>query len=371
MRYYLIAGEASGDMHASNLMRALREEDGSALFRFWGGDCMAAVAEQAPVRHIRELSYMGFWEVARHIRTLLRLQREAKQDVRDWQPDALILIDYPGFNLPLAKAAKALGIRVFWYIAPQVWAWKARRVKVLRERVERLYAILPFEQAFFAQHGMDIEYVGHPLLDVVQRDGQQTPLFGGETAEKLWIALLPGSRRQEVLRLLPTMLAVAESTPQETFVLAAVDHLDDSVYGSDQLPTNVRIVRNDTYRVLEGAKAALVTSGTATLETALFGVPQVVLYKSSAVSVWLARRLINVAYIALPNLILDRPLIPEMIQDQAMPAPVSTRLQGLLQAGKDRDDMMAGYAELRGLLGGKGASKRVAQDIHTRLLKRP
>jgi lipid-A-disaccharide synthase len=375
MRYYLLAGEASGDLHGANLIRALRERDPDAAFRFWGGDRMAAASGEAPVRHIRELSYMGFWEVARHLRTLMRLQREARRDVVAWKPDALVLIDYPGFNLPLAGHARAAGLRPFWYIAPQVWAWKARRVRKLNARVERLYAILPFEPAFFAGRGMAVDFVGHPLLDALPREAPPPdPAFAraaGLPAEGGWLALLPGSRQQELARVLPVMAAVARARPERAFALAAVEHLDDAAYaaaaGPGGLPDNVRLLRGQTQAVLRGARAALVTSGTATLETALLGVPQAVLYRGSAASVWLARRLVHVRYISLPNLVLDRPLLRELIQGEATAEAAGAWLDRLSGEGPERAAVLEGYTELRRRLGGPGASARVAEQLLARL----
>jgi lipid-A-disaccharide synthase len=374
MRYYFVVGEASGDIHAANLMRALRERDADARFRFWGGDRMAAVTGENPQRHIRELNYMGFWEVAKNLRTLLALQKEAAADVLAWKPDALVLVDYPGFNLPLAAKAQKAGLRVFWYIAPQVWAWKANRVQKLKARVERLYAILPFEQAFFAERGMDIDFVGHPLLDHLELPPlvEEVQVVGSDqraAGPAPHLALLPGSRPQELKRMLPLMLDLARRMPDRHFRLAAVAHIEDAQYHAfvRDWPDNVALVRGHSAELLRSAEAAVVTSGTATLECALIGTPQVVVYKGGALNVWLARRLIQVPYIALPNLVMDQPLVPELIQGRASPEGVQAALVPLLQGGAQRRAMREGYAELRERLGGPGASARTAERLWARL----
>lgn len=363
MRYYLVAGEASGDLHGSNLMRELQTADPDAEFRFWGGDRMAAVGG-TPVRHIRELAFMGFWEVAAHWRTILGLLRQARRDILDWKPDALLLIDYPGFNLRMAKTAKQHGIPVFWYISPQVWAWKANRVHTLKQTVEQLYAILPFEPDFFQRYGMSITYVGHPLLDAIP---EQTTTNTGKGATDPFVVLLPGSRKQEIQRMLPVMLELAQRKPEMRFKLAGLSHLDREVYQPSSLPPNVELCMDETYALLEAATAAVVTSGTATLETALFGVPQVVLYRGAALSFWIARRLVNVPYIALVNLILNKPLLTELLQGEAEVERLQAELEDILPGGRRRETIRNGYQELRQLLGGAGASARTARDIQTRL----
>lgn len=369
MRYYLVVGEASGDIHAANLMRALRERDPQAEFRYWGGDRMAAASGEAAQRHIRELNYMGFWEVLRNLRTLMALQREAERDIRAWKPDALILVDYPGFNLRLAGRLQNAGLRIYWYIAPQVWAWKANRVQKLAARVDRLYAILPFEPAFFAARGMDVDFVGHPLLDHLDLPPLDARAPEGAEAASGYLALLPGSRPQELQRMLPMMLGLAARMPERRFRLAAVAHIEDQQYRSltAAWPQNVDLVRGQTADLLRKAEAAVVTSGTATLECALIGTPQVVVYKGGALNVWLARRLIRVPYIALPNLVMERPLVPELIQGEASPEGVQKVLSSLLKGQPERRAMREGYAELRRTLGGPGASARTAERLLARL----
>jgi len=369
MRYYLIAGEASGDLHGGNLLRALRRRDAQAEFRAWGGDRMREAGAEL-VRHVSELAFMGFWEVAVNLRSILGLLAHARQDLVAWKPDVLILIDYPGFNLRMAAAAKAAGIPVIWYISPQVWAWKAGRVKTLRSRVDELYAILPFEKAFYAKRGMDIHFVGHPLLDEIARrqvSGEGAPLPGatasGVQETRSWIALLPGSRKQEISRMLPVMLEVARRHPQRRFALAGLRQIGETTYCSFGLPDHVELHMDRTYAVLEQAEAALVTSGTATLETALFGVPEVVLYRGNALSYAIARQLVKVPFISLVNLVLERELVPELIQGQMVPDTVDAALRRLLEDPVRAGQIRQGYEELRVRLGGVGASERVAEGI--------
>ena len=357
MNYYIISGEASGDLHASNLIAALKAVDSNASFTGWGGDRMAAQGVPL-VHHIRELSYMGFWEVATHLPAILSLLREAKRDVVARKPDLLILVDYPAFNLPVAKTAAAAGIPVCWYISPQVWAWKANRVKKLRKRVDQMLVILPFEPAFYEQRDFKVEYVGHPLLDALPRNL--------ESNQAKHVALLPGSRAQELKRMLPVMLETAAKFPDQSFVVAGVSAQAKELYTGVARVPNVKLVFDQTTEVLGQAKAALVTSGTATLETALMRVPQVVCYRGNPLSFWLARRLVDVPFISLVNLIADRELVPELIQQELNVQNLSLRLESLLKEGPERQNMLSGYAELHEKLGGPGASGRAAEKIWQR-----
>ncbi len=361
MRYYLLAGEASGDMHGANLIKALAARDPEAEFRAWGGDRMEAEGAVL-VRHIRELAFMGFWEVLVNLRAIMSLLKQARSDLQRWQPDVLILIDYPGFNLRLAAFAKSVGIRVVWYISPQVWAWKAGRVNELKRVVDELYAILPFEPEFYARYGMKIHYVGHPLLDEI---ALRPAVPGSRTNahEEDHIALLPGSRAQEIRRILPIMLDVARALPRENFALAGLKHLGAEHYESYVLPPNVRLHIDKTYDILNSSKAALVTSGTATLESALLGAPQVVVYRGNRLSYLLARKLVKIKYISLVNLILDQALLVELIQDQAKPQNIIKALEPLLLEGPRRREVLDAYVRLREVLGGPGASDRVARGI--------
>lgn len=367
MKYYLIAGEASGDLHGSRLIRALRAEDPGADCRAWGGDLMAAEGAQV-VKHYRDLAFMGFAEVARNLGTILRNIRFCKEDISAFHPDALLLIDYPGFNLRIARWAKKKGIKVFYYISPQIWAWHRSRVHGIKSSVDKMYVILPFEKAFYAQYGYTVEFVGHPLLDVI--DGYKAAylpeaLPGDE--QKPLIALLPGSRKQEIARMLPLMLQMPPLFPDYRFVIAAAPAIPETFY-QEWMPTGseVPLVRDKTYAILKHAHAAIVTSGTATLETALFGVPQVVCYKGGALSFFIARRLVQVDFISLVNLILGRPLLAELIQHQCTKQSVQDALQAILD-GPQRATILEGYQQLRQQLGNSGASSRVAKSIFMEL----
>lgn len=362
MKYYIIAGEASGDLHGSNLMRALGQKDPEAEFRFWGGDLMAEMGGE-PVKHYRDLAFMGFIEVVSNLRTILNNIKFCKKDIGRYQPDALILIDYPGFNLRIANWAKAKGIKVLYYISPQVWAWKANRVHKIKRDVDRLYTILPFEADFYQKYDYEVTFVGHPLLDVISNEQQVSPL--SLKSNKPVIALLPGSRKQEISTMLPIMLSIVPQFPNYQFVIGAAPSITDDFYESirSQKPNEqIRIVRGETYALMKTAHAALVTSGTATLETALFNTPEVVCYKGSKISYWIARRLVKIKYISLVNLILDRPLVKELIQGELHTKALNRELKKMM-GGPDRERILRGYTELRNKLGNKGASCRLAEDI--------
>ncbi|MGB3801412.1 MAG: lipid-A-disaccharide synthase, partial [Lewinella sp.] len=311
MRYYLIAGEASGDLHGSRLVSALRAQDADADVRAWGGELMEQAGAKV-VKHYRDLAFMGFVEVVANLPTILANFGECKRDIEAFAPDRLVLIDYPGFNLRMAKWARRAGYDISYYISPQIWAWHTSRVKQVRANVDRMLVILPFEKDFYAEHGVEATFVGHPLLDVVE-DREERP--------RTHIALLPGSRKQEITRSLPLMLAAAARLPEHEYVIAGAPGQDDLFYrmlvAAADSPPNLQLVSGDTYTVLAAAKAALVTSGTATLETALFGVPQVVCYRGSRLNYWLARRLVasRIKFISLVNLVMDREVVPELIQD--------------------------------------------------------
>ncbi len=367
MKYYLIAGEASGDLHGSNLVKALQKEDPAAEIRAWGGDLMSE-AGATVVKHYRDLAFMGFLEVVKNLRTIMRNFRFCKSDVLAFQPDVLILIDYPGFNLRMAKWAKSQGIRVFYYISPQLWAWHSSRVHQIKANVERMFVILPFETDFYRQYDYEVDFVGHPLLDVIA-DRPHNPALLSELRlnNDPIIALLPGSRRQEIQRMLSVMLQVIPDFPNAQFVIAGAPAIPRSYYEQiiqrTHIPEKAReqlyIAENRTYDLLQYSHAALVTSGTATLETALFGVPQVVCYSGNPLSYWIARRLVNVKYISLVNLIIDRPLVKELIQHELTPENLKSELHALLS--DKRTDMLEGYRDLQKALGESGASARAAK----------
>lgn len=366
MKYYLIAGEASGDLHGAYLMRALQRADPQAAFRCWGGDLMQAAGGDLR-KHYRELAFMGFAEVVANLRTIRRNFKTCRADILDYAPDALVLIDYPGFNLRMAKWAHGQGIRVLYYISPQIWAWHSSRVHQIKAFVDKMYVILPFEADFYARYDYPVEYVGHPLLDVMADRPPDADFRArhGLTAAPL-VALLPGSRKQEISRMLSVMLATAHTFPDHQFVVAGAPSQPAAYYA--QLfaalgaPPNVRILHDQTYPLLSAADAALVTSGTATLETALLGCPQVVCYRGSSVSYAIARRLVNIRYISLVNLILDAPLVLELIQHDYNPARVADALRHLLTPA-EQQRLHEGYGRLRQSLGDGGAAQRCADDM--------
>lgn len=364
MTYYLIAGERSGDLHGGNLIRAIRAQDAAAQVRAWGGEQMQA-AGATLVRHYRNLAFMGFWEVARNLGTIRRLLRECQADLLTHRPDALILIDYAGFNLRMAKFARKHGIRVYYYISPKVWAWNQRRALTIKANVDRLFVILPFEKPFFGRYDYDVEYVGNPLLDALNShvpNAEVTAQLSQHTRPV--VALLPGSRRQEITAMLPVMLAVSKQFPDYDFVVGTVSNLPAQLY--DELladyPTVSRVA-DAAYDLLKHATAALVTSGTATLETALLNVPQVVLYKTSWLSYAIAKRLIAVPYISLVNLIMDAPLVTELIQDDMNPSRVGDELRAILPGGSRREPVLTGYVALHERMGAPGASERTGAAI--------
>ncbi|MBO7492302.1 MAG: lipid-A-disaccharide synthase [Bacteroidales bacterium] len=368
MKYYLIAGEASGDLHASNLMKALKRRDPQAEFRFWGGDLMAAVGG-TPVKHYKDISFMGFWEVFVHLKTILGLLRFCKEDILRYAPDALVLVDYPGFNLRVAKFAKQHQIPVFYYISPQIWAWKKGRIRTIKKNVDEMMVILPFEEAFYAKNGMKVHYVGHPLLDAVThevRESEEVRDFRTDNRldEREIIALLPGSRKQEISALLPQMLTLVPLFPQYQFVVSTVSWQPASLY--DQFINDAPVTRisGSVYPLLANAKAAVVTSGTATLETALFGVPQVVCYAGSEVSYIIAKQLVKgISYISLPNLIADKPIVKELIQHDFDTRHLEEELRKITEDEQHVRQVKEDYQALCALLGDGSASEKAAEVI--------
>ena len=360
MRYYIIAGEASGDLHGSGLVHALRAQDSSAEIRAWGGDRMEA-AGATIVKHYRDLAFMGFVEVLKHLRTILRNIAFCKADIQQYQPDVLVLIDYPGFNLRIAKWARAQGLRVVYYISPQVWAWKEGRVRGIKTAVHRMLVILPFEVDFYRKWDYAVDYVGHPLAEFIAAE-QAKPLPPGEHQKPI-LALLPGSRKMELAQKLPVMLRAAAHFPDCRIVVAGAPSMPAAEYAPYLQGTSAELWENKTYELLRQARAALVTSGTATLETALFGVPQVVCYRGNPISFWLAKRLVKVKWISLVNLIMDRSVVPELIQHDLTEANIVAHLRPLLTAGPEHDKMVADYAELQSRLQEGGASAKAAAIV--------
>ena len=366
MKYYLIAGEASGDLHGSNLIRAIHRQDPEASVRCWGGDRMEQ-AGATLVKHYRELSFMGFLEVIANLPTIFRNLAFCKKDIEAFDPDALIFIDFSGFNLRIAKWARQKGYKTHYYISPQVWASREGRVKKIKRDIDSMYVILPFEKEFYEKrHGMPVHFVGHPLIDAIQSRPKTDPKTfreeHGLDPEKPIIAMLPGSRPQEIATMLPIMLTLTKHYPNFQFAVAGAPSIQTSFYQNFLKDSPAVLVQDQTYSLLQVAHAALVTSGTATLETALLGVPQVVCYKGNWVSYQIAKRLITLQYISLVNLIMDRPVVTELIQNDLTPKALAHELEGILE-GPGRQKQIEAYAELRQKLGGAGASNKAAELI--------
>lgn len=372
MKYYIIAGEASGDLHGANLMKALQQQDVNAQFRFWGGDLMQKISPTL-VKHYRDLAFMGFLEVVMNLRTIAKNLKFCKSDIQSFNPDVIIFIDYPGFNLRIAKWAKEKNYNTHYYISPQIWAWKENRIHAIKRDVDHMYVILPFEKAFYEdKHQYPVEFVGHPLIDAIAN----RPLVSEYEfrtkhglSDQPIIALLPGSRKQEIRKMLAVMLSVVKDFGDYQFVIAGAPSQEYEFYSSFIKNENVSFVNNKTYDLLSLSTAALVTSGTATLETALFKVPEVVCYKGSWMSYQIAKRVINLKYISLVNLIMDKPVVTELIQDDFNSQRLKKELQNILEP-KQRERLFLEYYELEKLLGGKGASAQAAKLIYESALNK-
>ena len=369
MKYYLIAGEASGDLHASNLMKSLKEKDAEADFRFWGGDLMQAVGGTL-VKHYRELAFMGFAEVVVNLRTIFKNITLCKKDILEYQPDVIIFIDYPGFNFRIAKWAKQQGFPTHYYISPQIWAWKENRIKAIKRDVDEMYVILPFEKDFYEKkHQFPVHFVGHPLLDAInQREEISFEEFieTNKLPNKPIIALLPGSREQEISKMLETMLSITPHYADYQFIIAGAPSQEEEYYQPFLKKNQVFLISNKTYNLLSVSTAALVTSGTATLETALFNVPEVVCYKGSSISYQIAKRIVNLDYISLVNLIMDKEVVKELIQGEFNPKNLQHELDLILKNPK-RENILNAYIELKKNLGGIGASDKTAALIYEKL----
>lgn len=362
MKYFIISGEASGDLHASNWVKEMKKNDPNAEFAGWGGDLMQAEGVSIK-KHYKELAFMGFIEVLMNLKTILKNFKRCKADVQAFKPDAVLLVDYPGFNLRMAKWLHEEGYKVFYYIAPTVWAWKKNRIQTIKKYVTQLYVILPFEAPFFEKENYSVDYVGNPLLDAVANHQLKN---GSSEAQELIaqskapiITLMPGSRKQEIKSMLPVMLEAAKSFPDYQFIIAGAPSQPASFYQSFGLG-NIPLVFDATYDLLQNSVAGLITSGTATLETAIFKVPQVVMYKANPISYHIAKRLVNIKYISLVNLILDRPAVTELIQDNMNVNSVVEELKAILPNGNKINSITASYKELHQVLGNAGASKKVA-----------
>jgi lipid-A-disaccharide synthase len=365
MKYYVIAGEASGDLHAANMLHELKLLDPKAEFRAWGGDLMQAQGAKL-VKHYRDLAFMGFLEVAKNLRTILGNISFCKADIAEWKPDAVILVDYPGFNLRIAPFVHELKIPVFYYISPQIWAWKQKRVFKIKENVDRVFCILPFEKDFYTKYNYEADFVGHPLMDAVGNYSGEKAIE--EDGRKI-IALLPGSRKQELVKILLPMLEVTKNFPQYRFVIAGAPGQSLAAYKEIMGDSNVEIVFGKTYSLLKQAYAGLIKSGTSTLEAALFNLPQVVCYRASSISYHIAKRVANVKYISLPNLIMDEAIVTELIQDDMSVEKMTEELKKITENETGRKKMLENYQRLYGKLGGSGASKKTASLIYAHLQK--
>jgi lipid-A-disaccharide synthase len=366
MKYYLVAGEASGDLHGANLMKALKLEDANAEFRYFGGDKMQAQGGYL-AKHYADMAFMGFTEVVLNLRTIFKNLKACKADILAYQPDALILIDFPGFNLKVADFAKANHIKVCYYISPKVWAWNQKRVLKIKKSVDHLFCILPFEVDFYKNWGMEVDYVGNPLLDEIAAFKPNSNFrVANALNEKPIIALLPGSRKQEIERLLPVMLGVVNAFKDYQFVIAAAPTFTANYYQELIGDQHATLIFNQTYDLLHEAHAAVVASGTATLETALFNVPQVVVYRGGAISIAIARLLVKIRFISLVNLIVDRKIVTELIQEDCSVNKITEELKQIV-TGAERQTMLQDYQQLHQLMGDAGASERTAKLIVQRI----
>jgi len=373
MKYYLIAGEASGDLHGSNLMKGLKNIDPEAEFRFWGGGLMQQQGGHL-VKHYKETAIMGFLEVVLNLRKINNFLKICKKDILEYSPDVLILIDYPGFNLRIAEFAQAKGIKVYYYISPKIWAWKESRIKKIKAFVDRMFVIFPFEVEYFKKHNYPVDYAGNPLLDAVQEKinepGSLDEFITNNGLEnKPIIAILAGSRKQEIDRNLGVMLEIIHNYKNYQFVIAAAPSIEPDYYQKFVQNNKVKVVFNQTYDVLKYADAALVTSGTATLETALFNVPQVVCYRAGNVSYFIAKQFVKTQYISLVNLVMNAEVVKELIQFEMNAEKLTTELNKLFYDNDYRQEMLNNYEKLREKLGGTGASERVAKLLYTYLQK--
>lgn len=374
MKYYIIAGEASGDLHGGNLIRGLIDSDPQAEFRFWGGEKMAAaVAERGKmVHHYKETAIMGYIEVLKNIRKISGFMRECREDIRAYYPDVVIFIDYPGFNLRMAKFAKSIGIPTHYYIAPKVWAWKEKRVKRIRQYVDKLFIIFPFEIEYFRKHGIEAFYAGNPIMDSIadSSTSESSVEFRRDNGldNRPIVALVAGSRKGEIHFNLPNMVAVSKAFPDYQFVVTGVSWLDKALYDKVLSGSGVRYVCDKTYETIAHSAAALVTSGTATLETALLNVPEVVCFKGSWVTISIAKMLVKLPYVSLVNIVMGRHVVTELIQEKFTVDAAISQLRDVLPGGARHEAMKADFVKLAQAIGTPGASQRVAKEI-VRILK--
>lgn len=370
MKYYIIAGEASGDLHGSNLMKELKNTDLQAEFRFWGGDLMSEQSDNL-VKHYKHHAFMGGWEVITHLKTISNNLTSCKEDLLKYRPDVLILIDYPGFNLRIAKFAHKNKLKVFYYISPKVWAWKKSRVKSIKKYVDKMFVIFPFETDFYSKYNYPVAYIGNPLLDAISQRldfnehyaSKEDFIQKNNLEQKPIVALLAGSRRQEIKYLLPIMTKVANQYPDHQFIIAGMTSIETEYYQKYILSSNVYLLENKTYDILQYSTAAIVTSGTATLETALFEVPEVVCYKFSEITFQLARLFVRIKYFSLVNLIMDDDVVLELLQHQVNEKNIKKELDKLLFNDEYRNTMLTNFKQLKSKLGSGGASKKIAEII--------
>ncbi|MCD6555945.1 MAG: lipid-A-disaccharide synthase [Bacteroidales bacterium] len=364
MKYYITAGEASGDLHASNLMKALKNFDNYAEFRFIGGDLMKEQGGTL-VRHFKDTAYMGFLDVFMHLPAILKNIKFVKKDILDYKPDVIILVDYPGFNLRIAEFAHNAGLKVYYYISPKIWAWKQSRVHKIKAFVDKMFIIFPFEKDFYKKYDYEVEYVGNPILDAI--DTEKKDIYGFKKKynlnDKKIIALLPGSRKQEIKHNFPLMLKVTEKFPDYQFIVAAAPSLEKETFFKYTNNEDVKLIYNDTYEILKHSEAALVTSGTATLETAVLNIPELVCYKGDNLSYHIAKHLVKVDYISLVNLVMHNEIIKEFIQYDMTVKNITEELKLIIEDNVYRNTMLLNFARLREILGGKGASDRTAEII--------
>ena len=369
MKYYLVAGEASGDLHGSLLIKALKKRDPNPEFRFIGGDKMATEAGNEPFMHFSGMAFMGFLEVAKNLRTILGNLKKSEKDILCFEPNALILIDFPGFNLRIAEKAKKAGLRVYYYISPKIWAWNSKRALKIKKNIDHMFVIFPFEVDFYRKWGMEVDYVGNPLMDSIQdfknQEFDKTPFANSEISKssRPIIALLPGSRKQELEYILPTMLKIIPDFPNYDFIIAGSPSLGLDIYKKYLGEFIVPVLFNETYSLINRATLAIVTSGTAALEAALLNCPEVIVYKTSRISYEIAKKVILVRYISLVNLIMDQEIVKELIQGKCTPSNISKEAKKLLPGNLERDKMLQQYSLLQDKVGKPGASFRTANLI--------
>ncbi|MBO7125310.1 MAG: lipid-A-disaccharide synthase [Bacteroidales bacterium] len=372
MNYYIIAGEASGDLHGANLITALRQSDENATFRLWGGDLMAKAADTELVKHYRTYDYMGIMEVVKHARLILNNIKFCKQDIAEHKPDAIIFVDFPGFNLKIAPFAKSIGIPTFFYISPTVWAWKESRVKTIKKNIDHMFVELPFVKTFYeTRHNYHVDFVGHPLLDSIAQFKEKYSLESFKKAnhlpDKKIVAVLPGSREYEIRENLKTMQSISEKYADYQFVVAGMSRFSLDFYQKYITAQNISVVFNQTYELLKKAEAAIVVSGSATLETAILNVPEIVVYQTSPITFYLGKLFVKLNFLGLPNLIMEHQIVPELLQSDMTPKKLSEALDSILFNPQFRNDILDNYAQLRNKLGNEGASQRVAAHIKTYL----